>query len=327
MLQEVSDQSHVAAMRRYATILAKNVGLDEGETGRIALVATEIATNLLKHGSGGLVAVQSFSDGAGTGIEMIALDKGEGMANVPLALTDGYSTAGTAGSGLGIMRRQSDLLTIFSKPGMGTVLATRFAKTPADKPGPLLGVIVDPYPGETVSGDAWSYASTPACDTAILVDGSGHGELAFQAAQTAIKMFNENSGAPLPRLMEIIHRALFSTRGGAVGLARIDHKAKLVRFVGVGNITAATLASGEVKRMVSHNGTAGMLSPRVHEFTYPYTSLPTVVMHSDGLTSKWDLGAYPGVMLAHPSIIAGLLMRDFRRGRDDASVVVMRPRS
>lgn len=321
---EVLEQSHVAALRRYAASLAKTAGLDENHTGRVSLVATEIATNLLKHGSGGNVAVQTYRDGSGSGIELVALDKGDGIANIPLALTDGFSTAGTVGGGLGIMQRQADLLTLFSRPGMGTVLVTRFAAAPGTPKAPLIGAMVDPYPGETVSGDAWSVAASPAGETAILVDGSGHGSAAREAAAAALEVFDANADQPLTRLMELIHRAMFATRGGAVGLARIDGKAKLVRFVGVGNITAATVANGEVKRMVSHNGTAGMLSPRMHEFTYPYNGVPTVVMHSDGLTAKWDLGAYPGGTTAHPCVIAGILFRDFRRGRDDASVLVMR---
>jgi hypothetical protein len=62
-------------------------------------------------------------------------------------------------------------------------------------------------------------------------------------------------------------------------------------------------------------------------FHYPFESEPIVIMHSDGLTSRWDLGQYPGLMAAHPSLIAGVLYRDYRRGRDDASVITVRSSS
>ena len=94
--------------------------------------------------------------------------------------------------------------------------------------------------------------------------------------------------------------------------------------MGVGNINGVMISGADVKRMVSHNGTAGHLAPRIREFTYPFTAAPAVLLHSDGLTSRWDLGDYPGLGAAHPSLIAGVLFRDFRRGRDDASVVCMR---
>jgi hypothetical protein len=109
-----------------------------------------------------------------------------------------------------------------------------------------------------------------------------------------------------------------------VALARIDVAAKIIRFVGVGNIAGTLVSDGAVRRMVSHNGTAGHIAPRIREFTYAFAGTPLVVLHSDGLTAKWDLGAYPGLAAQHPSLVAGVLFRDHRRGRDDALIVAMR---
>jgi hypothetical protein len=49
-------------------------------------------------------------------------------------------------------------------------------------------------------------------------------------------------------------------------------------------------------------------------------------MHSDGIATQWDLGRYPGLLARDPSLIAGVLYRDFLRGRDDATVVVLKDR-
>jgi hypothetical protein len=85
------------------------------------------------------------------------------------------------------------------------------------------------------------------------------------------------------------------------------------------------LLSGDgVKRMVSHNGTTGHVAPRIRAFSYPVTGEPTIVLHSDGLTAKWDLARYPGLTQAHPALLAGVLFRDYRRGRDDAGVAAMK---
>ena len=114
------------------------------------------------------------------------------------------------------------------------------------------------------------------------------------------------------------------TRGAAVAVARIDAAAQVVRFVGVGNISALLVQPAGARHMVSHNGTAGHVAPRIREFTYEFTSDPLVILHSDGLATRWDIAAYPGLTAQHPSLIAGVLLRDHRRSRDDASVVAMR---
>jgi hypothetical protein len=98
----------------------------------------------------------------------------------------------------------------------------------------------------------------------------------------------------------------------------------MVRFVGVGNIGAVLASGGESRRMASYNGTAGHVAPRIREFTYPFTGRPLVIMHSDGLSARWDINAHPGLAANHPSLVAGVLFRDHRRGRDDAAVVAMR---
>jgi hypothetical protein len=109
-------------------------------------------------------------------------------------------------------------------------------------------------------------------------------------------------------------------------LARIDAGAGAVRFVGVGNIAAAMVTGADARQMVSHNGTAGHIAPRIREFTYPFAAMPTVILHSDGLSNRWRLADYPGLAACHPSLMAAVLFRDFRRARDDATIAVMRPR-
>jgi hypothetical protein len=80
----------------------------------------------------------------------------------------------------------------------------------------------------------------------------------------------------------------------------------------------------EARQMVSHNGTAGHVAPRIREFVYPFSGAPCVIMHSDGLSNRWRIGDYPGLAACHPSLIAAVLFRDFRRGKDDATIAVMR---
>lgn len=332
MLIAVSDQSQVAAARRAAESLAKELNFDDARAGRVALVATEMATNILKHAARGEMIVAPFADGTGRGIELLAADKGPGIADVARALEDGYSTVGTPGTGLGAIRRQADIFDLYSRPGAGTLVMARIRGENAprapvvDAPmsGIEIGAVVVPYPGEIECGDSWAFGRRGGMPSLLAIDGSGHGPQAALAAQTAVTAFGKSDHKDGVPLMETIHRALAPTRGGAVAVAIGDASAHLVRFVGVGNISAAAVAGGTTKRMVSHNGTAGHVAPRIREFIYPYDGDLTIILHSDGVSAKWDLDAYPGLARCRPAIIAGVLSRDFRRGNDDAMVVVMR---
>jgi Stage II sporulation protein E (SpoIIE) len=109
-----------------------------------------------------------------------------------------------------------------------------------------------------------------------------------------------------------------------MAVAHIDAARKMVRFSGLGNITAAIHREDSVRHLVSHHGTAGHGTRRIEEYTYPWDDQSVLVMHSDGITARHDLAAYPGLLQRHPGLVAGVLYRDFARGRDDATVVVAR---
>jgi anti-sigma regulatory factor (Ser/Thr protein kinase) len=328
IISPVHDASEVSETRRSAVGFAHQRGFDQGVEARIALVATELATNILKHGGGGVVAADRFADAHGSGIELLALDRGPGMTDVARCLADGFSTAGSPGTGLGAIVRNSDHYAIYSRPGLGTAVMARFVAKGAGQPRPSeIGAIVDAYPGESLCGDRWVVGYGRLGTTLLLVDGSGHGPHAAHAANIAARAFADNIDKGCVPLVEAIHRALAPTRGAALAVARIDADAQLVRFVGVGNIGALLASDGEARRMASYNGTAGHVAPRIREFTYPFTIKPLVVLHSDGLSARWEIDTYPGLAASHPSLVAGLFFRDHRRGRDDAAVVAMRAAS
>lgn len=325
MLVRVSDSSEVSAARRATTSLAQGLGLDEQATGRAALVVTELATNLLKHGGGGQILLDRYRDAGGSGLELQSLDKGPGIADLGRAMTDGYSSVGSMGTGLGAIRRQSDDFAVYSRPGQGTAIVARI-RDPAGPsfPAVIIGVALIPLAGEPVSGDSWAFAGPEAGPTLMAIDGSGHGSQAETAARAAAAAFERNAAKGCVTLLEAMHGALASTRGGAVAVARIDRQAGQLRYAGVGNISGAMVCEGRLQRMVSHNGVLGHIVPRIREFTYPCKGEVTVILHSDGVSARWDLETYPGLAVAHPSLIAGVLLRDFGRARDDACVVVMR---
>jgi hypothetical protein len=125
-------------------------------------------------------------------------------------------------------------------------------------------------------------------------------------------------------MLRDLHGPLRATRGASLAIAELHFGSKTVRYAGVGNI-AGTILHGELSHsMVSHNGIVGHELHSVVEFQYQWDPGRTMVLHSDGLQTRWKIDAYPGLIVRHPALIAGVLYRDFHRGRDDATVVVAR---
>ncbi|MFZ0228478.1 MAG: ATP-binding protein, partial [Mycobacterium sp.] len=101
----MTDSTHAGQARRHAAALADEAKLGATEGGSLAIVVTEMATNLIKHAGSGTMVVESFAHNGGSGVRVLSLDKGPGIRDLSGALRDGYSTAGSSGSGLGAMKR------------------------------------------------------------------------------------------------------------------------------------------------------------------------------------------------------------------------------
>jgi anti-sigma regulatory factor (Ser/Thr protein kinase) len=314
----VDEETKIGDARRQALRVAQLHGLDSVTAGRVAIAATELATNLLRHGGGGELLLQPVIAAGGHVVEFIAIDRGPGMANVERALTDGYSTGGTAGTGLGAVRRLASEFDIYSVAGEGTVVMARVGAGPAAR----FGAISVAVAGEVECGDSWRLATSDGDIFAMLVDGLGHGTFAAAAAHCANAAFVEKPIDAPRSVIERVHRALSGTRGAAAACARVDRQGG-VSYAGVGNISGALVSDGGSQGMVSHNGTLGVRMLKLQQFEYRRAPRALLVMHSDGISARWDLASKPGLLQRHPAIIAGLLYRDHARARDDATVLVV----
>jgi anti-sigma regulatory factor (Ser/Thr protein kinase) len=318
----VTDQTSVGEVRRSAAWAAAKLGLDETRAGELAILATEVSRNVLIHGGGGHIIVAGMQDSAGPLARILAMDKGAGIENVPRAMSDGYSTAGTMGVGLGAMKRLASRFEIFTGRG-GTILLLELGNS-----GPVEGVQVAgvtlPYPGERFCGDGWYCEQTADRTIAILTDGLGHGPGAAEAAGEAIATFRQRHAASPADILTYIHDALKKTRGAVAAIVEICPRQGSVTYTGIGNISASLIHGSSSQSLVSHNGTLGMTVQRIQEFRAEWHSDSVLVMHSDGLQTRWDLSLYAGLASRHPAVIGGVLMRDFRRQRDDAGIVVLK---
>jgi anti-sigma regulatory factor (Ser/Thr protein kinase) len=319
---EVKDASQVGEARRIAVAIATECGFSETDCGRVALIVTEGATNLIKHAGKGTIIIRRLP---ASGLEILILDKGPGMAHPENCLRDGYSTAGSPGTGLGAISRLADVFDLFTAPARGCAVLARLwtSSKPTSESTWKTGALCVPKPGERDCGDAWAIVEAANETNVLIVDGLGHGTDAAQTANEAVLAFQTHCHLDPVALMQRIHDAMRHTRGAAAAVAKIRQDEQKIRYVGVGNISAACHHQGESRSMVSQNGTVGMEARKIQEFVYDLPRGALLIFHSDGIATRWRLSDAPGLAFRDPSLIAGVLYRDFQRGSDDATVLVL----
>ena len=321
----VTDRSQVSGARQRATTAALDAGFSETDAHRAGIVATELASNLVKHAAHGGEMLVRMRAGDSAEVEIVALDRGPGIDNVAQSLSDGYSTAGSAGTGLGAVRRMADEFDIYSQTGAGTVILVRLRPGgSAVQPSSAfeVGGVSVPMPGESVCGDAWISTNDRGRVMVGVVDGLGHGVHAATAAAAAAKVLvSRPYDTPLEGLQSM-HAAVRHTRGAAATVTMLDLRNAVVNVAGIGNVSTALVGHGTTRQAVSLNGILGHEVRQFRQYQYPWSSGGLLVMHSDGLQTRWSLDSYPGLRQRHPATVAAVLYRDFRRGRDDVTVVV-----
>lgn len=296
------------------------------------------------------------------GVELIAIDNGPGIHDLHACFVDGYTTAGSPGNGMGAIQRLADELDIWSAPGLGTLsrVVVWVDETPpatgvkaADNDAPIeFGAINLPLPSELLCGDAWSCGYADGEFTVMVADGLGHGPLANTAAVAATQTFAQMGESGVEQIVVASHEALRATRGAALGVARIPTgavtdnaadnavdnaaagkaasnaagNAATARFCGIGNIAASVWTPHGHRHLVSHAGIVGHQMHKAQAFQVDWPHGALLILHSDGLATRWDLSRYPGLSLRHPALVAAALYRDYARGRDDITVFVARVR-
>jgi anti-sigma regulatory factor (Ser/Thr protein kinase) len=322
---EMGDPTRVGEARRHAEALALDAGLDDVHAGRVALVVTELGNNLVRHAKRGRLLIASRKDRKE--IEIVAIDHGPGIQDVGRSLSDGYSTGGTPGTGLGAVRRLASEFHVHSAVPDGTVMVARLR--PADAPRPAAQPIVMAglsvaLAGERVCGDGWAVALDGASAHIMVADGLGHGPDAFEASQAALDVFVGNPKADTRAAIQATHARLRSTRGAAVTVLHADADAAQVRSCGAGNVTARLVSGDADRTLLTQHGTAGVQIRTPDETRLAWPPHALLVVHSDGLETRWSPQRLMPLLVGDPMLAAALLLRDHERGRDDVTVVVVR---
>ena len=318
----IDDASRIGEARRHGAVLTSELGWADADAGRLSLVVNELGTNLHRHAHRGrlLMRAQPHADE----VEVISIDEGPGIADIDQCMRDGYSTGGTSGTGLGAVKRQSQDFDMHSSIPQGTVAVARVRRGAARPRTIAIGAISIPAPGEVVCGDGWSVCVDETRGAVMLADGLGHGPDASVAAKAALAVFErEPFGALAPMLREA-HTELRTTRGAAVFVLTLDAEANTISSAGAGNVAARLVSGVTDKSLLSQHGTVGVEIRRVEEISTNWPPHALLIVHSDGIETRWSKDLLMPVLGRDPALVAAIVLRDHCRGRDDATIVVLR---
>jgi anti-sigma regulatory factor (Ser/Thr protein kinase) len=342
--QDIKDEAQVGAARRGVRRYAARLGFDEEQLSELDIVVQEIGTNAARYATSGGSLQWAETLGAESGLELFYFDKGPGIHDLERALRDGVSSGGSLGAGFGAMRRLFDEFDAYStvkgttrrltnarRTTCGTAILGRKWVAPdvggsasAQRMTRRVGVWSRPRPDEEVNGDAYFIGAHDGATLLAVVDGLGHGRGAREAAQAATDVLEQWRGEPLDELILGVHDALRATRGAVMGAVVLDPARESFIYAGVGNVELRVLGATDPARPIPTNGTLGARLSNVRVWPHRWTEGTTFVLASDGISATWDINAYPGLAVKSPQLLAGVLLRDFSRNSDDATVLVYR---
>lgn len=319
---KISDISCVGEVRRFCAKAVEGWGWSEVDAGRLSLVATELGTNLVRHAQEGELWISIWPESEE--IEIIALDSGPGIVDMQRSFQDGFSTgSGSPGTGLGAIRRLASDFDIHSSP-QGTLCLVRVRATGKARAAVRRwGAASIAVQGETVCGDGWAVALDGHRLAAVVADGLGHGPHAATAAQAAMDVFMSAPFDPLELLMQHTHTNLQTTRGAALFALRTDAADKL-QYTGAGNVLGRLISGVADRSMVTQNGTVGARVRKTELTDLEWPEHSVAVLFTDGIVSRWSAQEVIPLMQRDPTLIAAALLWRLNRGRDDATVLVVK---
>jgi anti-sigma regulatory factor (Ser/Thr protein kinase) len=318
----VRDEAAVSQVREAVRAEAAAAGLERARAESLVTAASEIAHNQVRHAHGGEMLVRRIHRGGSAGVEVLARDRGPGIADPTAALRgSGGSAGGGLGVGLSAVYRLADEVDFDVRAGEGTGIAARKFVTPI--PRREVAVQGRPIQGETESGDDAGFAWAGERLLLAVADGLGHGTEAREASRRAVDLAMRSPEAPA-QLLSSCHRGLHGTRGAVMAVMALDWTAGQFVHASVGNVTAHLQRDRTATRFLTTPGVLGAPgpAPRIHEESSPLAARFVLVMFTDGLSSRLDPAADPALLREPPLVIAHALMTRHARAHDDALVLV-----
>lgn len=189
-----------------------------------------------------------------------------------------------------------------------------------------VGIVKRPLKGEAHCGDACAHWSDDGIVVLCVVDGLGHGEHAEEAAQAALAYVEDHRWEPLPHIFEGCDRAIWHTRGVAMGIVVVHVASGTVTFAGVNNIRTMVVGK-ETVRLTSANGIVGGGFRKLSVQTVPFTPNDLIIMYTDGLPENIELSEMGAVKSMEVNRLAEDILEKWGTGTDDSAVLVFRKES
>ncbi len=309
--------------------LAASIGFSARECDEIVVATTELASNLSKHARGGSLDLSEASAAGRPGICIESQDSGPGISDLEQALTDGYSTAGSLGIGLGAVNRLMDDLELRSMAACGAHLVChrwlRSNLSPAPQPWLEFGAASRALRHERENGDAFLVCQWAGHALAAVIDGLGHGQFAQRAALTARRYVEQHFDLPLLDLFRGAGRACRATRGVVMALARFENNDHHnVTVASIGDISVRVFSGTKSTASLARRGIVGVTSLSPMITVCPWTPASTLIMHSDGVHSRWNWSDFPELTEQSADAVARRLLSALGKHEDDATVLVAR---
>jgi anti-sigma regulatory factor (Ser/Thr protein kinase) len=323
---QVADSFDCAAAQLSARKLACKLGFASTASEEIALAAGELASNLVKHAGRGVLTFKSIQRGGSGGIELESTDHGPGIPDIEKSFTDGYSTQGSLGYGLGTVNRLMDEIEISSMPDSGTHIVCRRWLRETQKESTIrvwgVGIATRSRHFAAENGDAFVVIEDHSDLLVGLIDGLGHGKPAQTAALTAQQYVQRHYGSPLDDIFRGVSRACRTTRGVVMALARFS--AGKMSFASVGNVEARVYGRPGSFPFVFNRGIVGAVNLHVSVQEYLWDPKWLFILHTDGLRTHWQWDDFPGLSLDPAQVIAARLLRELASDNDDATALAVK---
>ena len=312
--------------------MAADLGFAEQDTEEIVLVAGELATNLVRHAAGGTMVLAPAKENGRSGVQIETVDAGPGIRDVDRALTDGYTTRGSLGYGLGTVNRLMDELDISAgMEGRGTHLTCRRwvrSQKVSGRGCPLsFGAATRCHPKMNLNGDAFVIKKWGESALVAVIDGLGHGQFAHRAAEKAREYIERHFDLPLADIFRGTGHSCRATRGLVMALARFDWAEARLTYAAIGNIETRVMGPEVSMRFPIRRGIVGLNAPAAPVSEHRWEPDWVMILHSDGLTTKWrweDLGS---AVEKPATAVSQEITRRFATDNDDATVVVVKGNS
>jgi len=327
----LGDRSYLAIVKKGIHKLAAQANFSAKKIGEIDLVVAEMGSNLIKHAGGGEILAGLVKEDQETALELISIDNGPGIAEPEKIMKDGASSTQTLGTGLGSIKRLSDVFELYTKKDWGTIILSRInvkesAKKKQGRNRIHYRALVVAKPGETVSGDGtYAINSGDGMTRLLVADGLGHGEEANRAVTRAIQAFAGFESDSPAEILRHLHADIKKTRGLVGTIVIFDPFKKIWKLCGIGNISTRLSGYVESRSYIPYNGIVGHNIPNtLNDQELSQKDYQQIILCSDGIRSRWENARHPTIQKYDLVVQAAAIYKEFGRRTDDMSVVIGR---